>query len=123
MRIVKSNTESGLTMVEVMVILVVVILLIGFFAPSFTSDRRKARQISCLNNLKQTGLSFRMWSEDHDHLYPMRYRTNDFDGPSLGNGQQMHHWFQVMSNELSTPKIVICPSDDKNYATNFTRDF
>jgi prepilin-type processing-associated H-X9-DG protein len=27
--------------------------------------------------------------------------------------------FQVMSNELSTPKILICPSDNRNFANNF----
>ena len=32
--------------------------------------------------------------------------------------------FQVMSNELSTPKIVVCPQDvDREFATNFTTDF
>jgi hypothetical protein len=32
--------------------------------------------------------------------------------------------FQVMSNELSTPKVLICPADvSRDYATNFTTDF
>ncbi|MDB6126044.1 MAG: hypothetical protein JWQ71_5037 [Pedosphaera sp.] len=81
-------------------------------------------RIQCVNNLKQNGIAFRIWADDNGDLYPMQYRVKDFDGPSYANEKQMFIYFQSMSNELSNPKMVRCPEDDKRAAsTNFTTDF
>ena len=86
--------------------------------PALAKAKSKDTRMNCINNLKQTGLAFRMWSDDHV-VYPMKYRTNNFDGPTYAIQQKMFVYFQTMSNELSTPKILVCPSDDRNPALNF----
>ena len=64
-----------------------------------------------------------MWNDDNG-VYPMQYRADNFDGPSYAAKQQIYVYFQAMSNELSTPKILACPGDTKRTAgTNFTTDF
>lgn len=50
----------------------------------------------------------------------MSYRTNNFDGPSYALQQKAYIYFQVMSNELNTPMNLVCPSDERTMATNFT---
>ncbi|MEI2724523.1 MAG: hypothetical protein V9H26_13600 [Verrucomicrobiota bacterium] len=47
--------------------------------------------ISCINNLKQFGLAVRLWATDNTDVFPP---------DSLS-----------MSNELNTPKILVCPAD------------
>jgi len=53
--------------------------------------KAQAMSINCINNLKQFGLSVRVWALDND---------DDFPPNSLS-----------MSNELNTPKILVCPAD------------
>ncbi len=59
----------------------------------------RAERIQCVNNLKQLGLAMRIWAGDNADKYP--------------------NSLVVMSNELSTVKILICPGDEarKSYST------
>jgi prepilin-type processing-associated H-X9-DG protein len=73
-----------------------------------------------------------MWSDDNNNKYPMAY-AGDPLYPLINNGmawddvcasqQYQHTIFEAMSNELSTPIVVVCPLDKRTAATNFTTDF
>jgi type II secretory pathway pseudopilin PulG len=109
---------------ELLVVIVVLIILAGLLLPSGGGNKEKWEQVNCVNNLKQVGLSFRMWAGDNGDVYPMHFKTNGFDGASYANSKQMFIYFQVMSNELDTPKVVVCPADKKRPATtNFISGF
>jgi len=82
--------------------------------------------ITCVNNLKQIGLSFKTWALDHDDKYPFNLSTNaggtmEFcarRGDGFDGNAALH--FQVMSNELSNPSILVCPKDrSKQPASDF----
>jgi hypothetical protein len=65
----------------------------------FDQAQQQAERTQCVNNLKQLGLAMRIWEGDNGDKYPTS--------------------LVVMSNELSTTKILICPSDKarQNYTT------
>ncbi len=87
------------------------------------TTRNKPIRINCINNLKQVGLAFRMW-EDDNGVFPMQFQATNSDGPRYALEQKMYLYLQAMSNELNTPKIVVCPGDEsRDCATNFTTDF
>jgi competence protein ComGC len=112
-------TQTGFTFVALLVILAVLALLAAMLLPALSGAHAKARQIQCDNNLKQCGLAFRIWEGDYNDEYPMdvpmaKGGTKEFD-----TGADTFRHFQVMSNELSTPKILICPADTRTVADNF----
>lgn len=114
-------TSSAFTLAGLLVIVAVLAILAAMLLPALAKAKQKARRINCVNNLKQCGLAFRIWEGDHNDRYPMDTSsdlggTREFD---TGAGTFRH--FQVMSNELSTPKILACPADDRIAAVNFAR--
>jgi prepilin-type processing-associated H-X9-DG protein len=111
------------TVLELMVVVLVVAVLVWLLIPRSTGYKQKATRIQCVNNLKQIGLGFRIWQQDNA-VYPMQYKTNGFDGPAYANQRQMFIYFQVLSNEVTNPKLMVCPADKKrSAATNFTAGF
>ncbi|HEY5345506.1 MAG TPA: type II secretion system protein [Verrucomicrobiae bacterium] len=115
----KSNsrrfTPSAFTLVALLVIVAVLAILAALFLPTLAGAHDRSRQIQCVNNLKQCGLAFRIWEGDNNDKYPM---ATDKD---FGTQELVAHYFQVMSNELSTPRILICPADTRTAAMNFVR--
>lgn len=86
----------------------------------------KTQKITCVNNLRALGLAFRIWSGDHSNQYPFHLSTNAGGTMELcmrnSDGFDMSAAFhlQVLSNELNTPLVLVCPEDQaKKAATSF----
>ena len=114
--------EQGLTLVELLVVMVgvgfLMLVMVDLPAPK---AKTRALRIQCVNNLKQTGLAFRIWEEDHGTTkYPMAVSETNGGTMEFDTGINAFRHFQVMSNELSTPRILNCPSDTRyDVATNW----
>jgi prepilin-type N-terminal cleavage/methylation domain-containing protein len=126
-----NKQKSAFTLIELLVVIAIIAILAAMLLPALAAAKRKAQRINCTNNLKQVGLSFRLWEGDNNDRYPMAVST-----ASGGSQEYTAHGnsttttlayapgvsFQVMSNQLSTPKILYCPSDNihSTIATNFS---
>ncbi len=111
--------KKAFTLIELLVVIAIIAILAAMLLPALAAAKRKAQKINCVNNLKQVGLAFRIWSGDNGDKYPMAVSTsaggaseyiyNSATAPSKGHNPVMV--FMTMSNELSTPKVGYCPSD------------
>jgi prepilin-type N-terminal cleavage/methylation domain-containing protein len=121
-----NQSNQALTLVEVLVVIGVLAVLAMIFLPNPGARvGRKALRINCVSNLKQIGLACRIWEGDHNGKFPMELSvTNGGTMELVTNGKNAWLNFLVMSNELNTPIILVCPADtDRVAATNFTTDF
>jgi prepilin-type processing-associated H-X9-DG protein len=119
----RTHSPMAFTQIELLVTVLCVALLAALILPSLARSRARSSRIGCTNNLKQIGLGFRSWAIDNDDHSPMRVSvTNGGTMELVASGHVSPH-FRVMSNELSTPKILLCPNDStRSYATNFDSD-
>ena len=111
----KTNTHdrSGLSLLEVLFV-VITVALVGFtFLPVLTRPRPigGGTRIHCTSNLKQIGLAFRLYSNDHDDRFPFAVPNDSGGTLDFLNSPQVIRHFESLSNELITPRILVCPSD------------
>jgi prepilin-type N-terminal cleavage/methylation domain-containing protein len=122
--------KAAFTLIELLVVIAIIAILAAMLLPALAAAKRKAQRINCVNNLKEVGLAFRVWEGDNGDQYPMAVSTaNGGASQMVGsaanatafNGSFIYA-FMVMSNELSTPKILLCTSDANHTtaATNFS---
>jgi hypothetical protein len=110
---------KALALVEVLVVTVVIAVLIGMVLPSLNQPHHRHRPY-CSNNLKQVGLSFRLFATENGDQFPMNVSTNQGGSRDYAFGGEVFRHFQVMSNELSTPLVLVCPEDKRVSATNWS---
>lgn len=122
MKITFAKTNCAMTLLEVLVVMLVVVFLVTVFVlPTLHPGPQRAPRIQCVNNLKQIGLATRVWEGDNNDRYPPQVPGTNGGSMDFMTGPNVWRTFQVMSNELSTPKVVICPADEqRSFATNFT---
>jgi prepilin-type processing-associated H-X9-DG protein len=119
----RQRNEVAITLLEVIVTIVVVVLFAVLVLPAIVRRLNRSSKTNCVNNLKNVGLAFRVWSTDNGGSVPWTVTTNQ-GGTAEVIQDAEHLWMQfvVISNELSTPKILHCPNDSERIpATNFTK--
>ena len=126
--------KKAFTLIELLVVIAIIAILAAMLLPALAAAKRKAQRISCVNNLKEASLAFRIWEGDNGDKYPQAVSTaqggaqetlEHVSTPAPATLYGVANCFLVMSNELSTPKILNCPSDSRTLApnspaTNFT---
>jgi prepilin-type N-terminal cleavage/methylation domain-containing protein len=99
----------GMTLVEIMCVTVVISLLVFLFLPTLGQSKRHTTDVKCRNNLNNVALAYRIWSTDGGDSFPFHISTNN--GGTLELTNNVADQFRALSNELSTPKILLCPRD------------
>ena len=103
--------NQALTLLEVAVVIFSLFMLIAILLPALGAAASKRNKIGCTNNLKQIGLGFRLWEGDNNDRYPASVSATNggaMEFAALGNAEAV---FQVMSNSLGTPILLVCPAD------------
>jgi len=110
--------QNALTLFEVWlaVCVIVVVAVVLLSAVARPEAQKKAQKINCSNNLKQLGLAYRIWAGDNNDLFPMGLSVTHGGSREMSQAGDALLSYIVMSNEISSTKILLCPNDKTRLA-------
>jgi prepilin-type N-terminal cleavage/methylation domain-containing protein/prepilin-type processing-associated H-X9-DG protein len=103
--------RNGFTLIELLVVIAIIAILAAILFPVFAKAREKARQASCLSNIKQLGLAFMQYSQDYDEVLPAYAwaGTESVTWPG-GSVSVSNPWFLRIYPYTKNIQVFNCPS-------------
>lgn len=115
MTFANAKRRSGFTLIELLVVIAIIAILAAILFPVFAQARAKARQTSCLSNVKQLALGFNMYAQDYDESFPYFNWAAQFSGGS-GPGKEIwgNYWVNAIYPYVKNAGVYGCPDDRGN---------
>jgi prepilin-type N-terminal cleavage/methylation domain-containing protein/prepilin-type processing-associated H-X9-DG protein len=106
----RRSVRFGFTLIELLVVIAIIAILAAILFPVFAQAREKARQTSCLSNIKQQGLAVHMYAQDYDETLPPWWVSNTPNNAQPAGYDDIHYWYVGLLPYVKSREIFRCPS-------------
>jgi prepilin-type N-terminal cleavage/methylation domain-containing protein/prepilin-type processing-associated H-X9-DG protein len=106
--------RTGFTLIELLVVIAIIAILAAILFPVFAKAREKARQASCVSNLKQLALGMLMYVQDYDEQYPAQNIAHYPGGPAVYPNDaccvERNIYIEITQPYIKSRQLALCPS-------------
>jgi len=102
------------TLIELLVVIAIIAILAAMLLPALSKARERARNSSCINNLKQIGTGAFMYAERSKDRLPYVGYSGSTANPLVtyvADGTGYTPWWFALNDYVSNEKSFICPAD------------
>jgi prepilin-type N-terminal cleavage/methylation domain-containing protein/prepilin-type processing-associated H-X9-DG protein len=106
------RSRSGFTLIELLVVIAIIAILAAILFPVFAQARDKARQTTCMSNMKQMALASRMYLSDYDDTVVSCYMySRHGGGGTLPTGAPYLEWWpDLLAPYVKNAQLWHCPN-------------
>lgn len=116
----RPNKSTAFTLLELFVVLGTVCILLLLVMGAVVHGHTKWQRVACVNSLKNVGLAFRIFERDAGTSSMLPFQSSS-NSPPLTTYDQFISRLRLMSNEISSPWVLVCTADSRHPATNWSK--
>src|SRR5437868_2443415 len=111
----RTQPEHAFSRADLIITVFVVVLLLLVISPGLADTRYRSQRAGCIDNRRQIGQAVQLWAADHENINSWLVPRSNGGTQQPGKTGNAFREFLFLSNQLVTPKILVCPADQSRF--------
>jgi prepilin-type N-terminal cleavage/methylation domain-containing protein len=114
-RLTIQRREAGLTLLELLLVISMLVVLASILYPSYNYFKRKAEDAVCMANMRSLHAGLSTYLHDHSFIWPQDPSVKE-GAPSTTESNQAQWWYEQLKDYGPTRETWLCPSERRGFA-------